>query len=175
MNSKMRDKIFFVVQGFLKYNAFNSGVKLRAIFYKPFFKKFGKHVQISDGVTIKYPSEFEVGSNVKIGQHCFFVGKGGLSIGDNVLIGAGSKIITSNHNFENTELPIAEQGISFEKVLIEEDVWLGFDVKVLGGSIIRKGTIVGTNSLINGNEFPSMSIVAGTPAKLIKTRLKRND
>lgn len=169
--SIINDKTFFIVQGFLKYNAFDFGVKLRSFFYKPFFKKLGKNVQIRDGVTIKYPSELEIGNNVKIGQYCFLVGKGGLQIGNDVLIGAGSKIITSNHNFEDVEKTITEQGISFKSVVIEDDTWLGFDVKILGGTIIRKGTIIGTNSFINNKEFPSMSIIAGSPAKIIKSRI----
>ena len=166
----MSDKLFFIVQGFLKYNAFDFGMVLRRFFYKPFFKSFGKNIQIRDGVTIKYPSEMMWGDNLKIGQHCFFVGKGGLNIGNNCMIGAGTKIITSNHNFEDVEKPMAEQGLAFEAIVIEEDVWFGFDVKVLGGSVIKKGSIVGTNSLVNAKIFAAYSIIAGTPAKLIRTR-----
>jgi acetyltransferase-like isoleucine patch superfamily enzyme len=166
----MSDKLFFIIQGFLKYNAFDFGMVLRRIFYKPFFKSFGKNIQIRDGVTIKYPSEMELGDNIKIGQQCFFVGKGGLKIGSNNLIGAGTKIITSNHNFEYTEKPISDQGLSFEPILIEEDVWFGFDVKVLGGSVIKKGCIVGTNSVVNNKKFEAYSVIGGTPAKLIRNR-----
>lgn len=166
----MKDKIFFIIQGFLKYNAFDFGVTLRRIFYKPFFKSFGKNIQIRDGVTIKYPSEIDLGSNIKIGQHCFFVGKGGLSIGDNALIGAGTKIITSNHNFQETDVPMIAQGLSFLPVIIEEDVWFGFDVKVLGGSTIKKGCVVATNSVVNQKEFEEYCVIGGTPAKLIRMR-----
>lgn len=168
----MSDRLFFIVQGFLKYNAFDFGVTLRRLFYKPFFKSFGKNVSISDGVTIKYPSEIELGSNIKIGQHCFFVGKGGLKIGSNNLIGAGTKIITSNHNHEQAGTPMFEQGLSFTPVVIEEDVWFGFDVKVLGGSVIRKGSIIGTNSVLNNKQFEPYSVVAGTPAEFIRYRNK---
>lgn len=166
----MSDRLFFIVQGFLKYNAFDFGMTLRRIFYRPFFKSFGKNIQIRDGVTIKYPSEMEWGNNLKIGQQCFFVGKGGLSIGDNTMIGAGTKIITSNHNFEDTELPMTQQGLSFKPVRIEDDIWFGFDVKVFGGSVIRKGSIVGTNTVVNNKEFEPYSIIAGTPAQLIRKR-----
>ncbi len=166
----MRDKLFFIVQGFLKYNAFDFGMTLRQFFYKPFFKSFGKNIQIRDGVTIKYPSDIEWGDNIKIGQHCFFVGKGGLKIGNNALIGSGTKIITSDHNFEDIDTPIVEQGLLFKSVYIEENVWFGFDVKVLGGSIIGKGCIVGTNAVINNKKFESFSVIAGTPAKLIRKR-----
>jgi acetyltransferase-like isoleucine patch superfamily enzyme len=166
----MKDKIFFVVQGFLKYNAFDFGMNLRSFFYRPFFKTFGKNVKIRDGVTIKYPSEIEMGDGVKIEPYCIFVGKKGLKIGNNTLIGAGTKIITSNHNHEDIDIPIAQQGLSFVKVEIGEDVWFGFDVKVLGGSVIGKGCVVGTNSLISNKVFDEYSIIAGTPAKFIRSR-----
>jgi acetyltransferase-like isoleucine patch superfamily enzyme len=166
----MKDKVFFIVQGFLKYNAFDFGMTLRRFFYKPFFKSFGKNIKIRDGVTIKYPSEIEFGNDVKIEPYCFFVGKGGLKLGNNVLVGAGTKIITSSHNFEDPTQSIREQGLSFTPVEIGDDVWFGFDVKVLGGSVVKKGSIVGTNSLINSKTFEPFSIIAGTPAKLIKYR-----
>lgn len=168
----MSDRIFFIIQGFLKYNSFDFGVTLRAFFYKPFFKSFGKQVKIRDGVTIKYPSEMEFGNNVKIEPYCIFVGKSGLKIGDNTLIGAGTKIITSTHNFENSDTPIRVQGLSFSSITIGEDVWLGFDVKVFGGSNIGKGCIVGTNTLINDKSFEPYNIIAGTPAKILRSRKK---
>ncbi len=166
----MRDRIFFIIQGFLKYNAFNFGVNLRSFFYRPFFKSFGKNIKIRDGVNFKYPSEIELGNNIKIEQHCFFVGKGGLKIGDNCLIGAGTKIITSDHIADNVSEPIFDQGLKFKEVIIENDVWFGFDVKVLAGSVIRKGSVIGTNTLVNGIEVEEYSVMAGTPARLIKKR-----
>lgn len=166
----MNDKMFFFIQGFLKYNAFDFGVKIRSFFYRPFFKSFGKNVQIRDGVTIKYPSEIEFGNNIKVGQHCFFVGKGGLKIGDNCLIGAGTKIITSNHNYEDLEKPILNQGLSFKSVVVEDDVWFGFDVKVLGGSCIQKSSIIATNSVIKNKSFEPFSIIGGNPAIVLKYR-----
>ncbi|MGE0566607.1 MAG: acyltransferase, partial [Bacteroidia bacterium] len=116
------------------------------------------------------PSDIELGSNIKIEQHCFFVGKGGLKIGDNCLIGAGTKIITSDHVADNVEEPVFNQGLKFKEVLIENDVWLGFDVKVLAGSVIRKGSVIGTNTLVNGIEVEEYAVMAGTPAKLIRKR-----
>lgn len=166
----MKDRLFFIVQGFLKYNAFEFGVLLRSLFYAPFFRSFGKNVRIRDGVSIKYPSEINIGSNIKIEHNCILVGKGGLSIGDNCLIGAGTKIITSNHNFDSLDEPVFLQGLSFKPVIIENDVWFGFDVKVLPGSEVGEGTIVGANTLINGVKIEKKSIVAGTPVRIIRKR-----
>lgn len=163
-----KDKIFFFIQAILKYNSFNLGIKLRYWLYKPFFKKFGKNIQIKDGVTFKYPSDIELENNIIIGEYCYFVGKSGLKIGNNVLIGAGSKIITSSHNYHNADKAIYEQGMNFKEVEIENNVWLGFDVKILSGSKIKEGSIVGTNSVVNSQFQEKNILIGGTPAQKLK-------
>ncbi len=165
------DKLFFTVQSFLKYNSFDFGIKLRSFFYRPFFKKMGKNIVIKDGVTFKYPSEIEIGNNCKIGEFSYFVGKGGLTIGNNFLMGAGSKIITSKHNFENIDLPIFYQGLDFEKIEIGDGVWLGFDVKIFGNSKIGNDVILGANTIVKNMKIPDYSVAVGMPAKIIRSRL----
>jgi maltose O-acetyltransferase len=164
------DRLFFIIQSCIKYNSFNWGIKLRSFLYKPFFKKFGSNIQIKDGVTFKYPSEIELGNNCKIGEFSYFVGKGGLTIGNNLLLGAGTKIITSSHNFEETDIPIFEQGLEFSPVIIGNDVWFGFDVKVFGNTDIGSGVIIGAGSIVKNMVIPDYSVVVGAPGKVIRNR-----
>lgn len=164
------DKIFFFIQSILKYNCFSYGIAARSFFYKYFFKKFGKNIQIKDGVTIKYPSEIEIGDNCIIGEFCYLVGKGGLYIGKNVLMGAGTKIITSSHNINNINVLIRNQGLSFNKIIIKDNVFFGFNVIVLGGSYIEKGCVIGALSLINKDFKQANKVIVGIPGKIIKNR-----
>lgn len=165
-----KDKIFFFIQSLLKYNSFNFGIKLRSLLYKKFFKNFGVNIQIKDGVTFKYPSEIEIGNNCVIGEYCYIVGKGGLQIGNDVLIGSGTKIVTSEHNFTNMSFLIREQGLSFVPIRIENNIWIGFNVVILAGSKISEGSIVGANSLINRSFHEKNIILFGSPAKVYKER-----
>lgn len=166
----MSDKVFFFIQSLLKYNSFGLGIKLRALLYRPFFRKLGRNVQIKDGVTFKYPSEIEIGNNAKIGEFSYFVGKGGLKIGNNLLLGAGTKIITSSHRFEDIETSMFEQALDFEPIEIGNDVWFGFDVKVFGNTKIGNGVIMGANTIIKNTEIPDLAVVAGIPGKIVKYR-----
>lgn len=165
-NFVFNDRIFFIIQGMVKYIPFDWGVKMRSLLYRRFFKKFGKGVRIKDGTTFKFPSEIEIGDNCTIGEFCYLVGKSGLKIGDNLLMGSGSKIITSNHVFATREKPMSDQGISFVPVVLESDIWLGFDVKILAGSYIAKGCIVGTGALINRSFMEPYKILLGMPATI---------
>ncbi len=167
---KSKDKLFFFIQSLLKYKSSALGLFCRKHTYKFFFKHAGKNIRIRDGVTIKYPSDIEIGDNCYIGEGCYLVGKGGLKIGNNFLMGAGSKVITSNHNFDDLDVPINQQGLTFNEIEIGDNVWLGFDVKVFGGSTIGNDSIVGANSLVNKKFLEKGAVLVGIPAKVIKVR-----
>lgn len=166
----MSNQIFFLLQSILRYFPFKLGLYLRRTLYRPFFKKLGRGVRIFDAVVIKYPDQIEIGDYVTINQFCYVVGLGGLSIGDNVMMGAGSKIATTKHNFQAVDVPMAKQGLSLEKIIIADDVWMGFNTVILGGSEINKGCIVAANSVVNSKSFETYSIIGGVPANIIGKR-----
>jgi len=94
-----------------------------------------------------------------------------LTIGNYALIAAYCYIVAGgSHHFDNTEVPIILQpSISKGGVVIQDDVWLGAGVKVLDGSSIGKGVIVGAGAVVSGN-LPPYCVAVGIPAKVIKKR-----
>ena len=69
---------------------------------------------------------------------------------------------------------MCKQGFSEKKqVIIEDDVWIGRNVTMTPGRIIKKGSIVAACAVLTKN-FPEYSIVGGNPAKLIKSRNNEN-
>lgn len=170
MKTSTKNKIFFYLQSIIKNISLPGFEKLRTSLYRPFFKELGKNVQLQDGITFKYPSDIIIKDNCKIGAYCFIVGLGGLEIQKYSLIGSGTKIVTSTHNTDKIDIPIYYQGLSTKPILIEEDVWLGFNSIILGGSTIRKGSIIGASAVITGKEIPEYSIAVGIPFKIIGSR-----
>lgn len=67
------------------------------------------------------------------------------------------------------ELPIREQGVTREGIIIEDDCWLGSGVKVLDGVTIGKGCVIGANSVVT-KDIPPYSVAVGAPARVIKKR-----
>ena len=55
-------------------------------------------------------------------------------------------------------------------VVIEDDVWLGTQSVILDGVTIGKGSIIAAGAIVNIS-VPPYSIVAGVPAKIIKSRI----
>jgi acetyltransferase-like isoleucine patch superfamily enzyme len=169
----MKNKVFFFIQAVLRYFPYKLGIQMRNWLYPPFFKHYGANVRIFDSVVIKFPNDIEIGDHVTINQFCYIVGKGGLHIGNYTMIGAGSKITTTSHEFHDISKPMAQQGISVLPIILEEDIWLGFNVVLVGGVQIGKGSIAAAGSVVLGKTYPPYSILGGVPASIIRSRLDK--
>ncbi|MDH5798084.1 MAG: hypothetical protein OEZ19_05925 [Paracoccaceae bacterium] len=115
----------------------------------------------------------QVGIDVEVGRHCTLnpgsVVRGVVRIGNDVRIATGAQILGFNHNYDDLERPIWQQGLSRKGVIIEDDCWIGANSLVLDGVRIGAHAIVGAGAVVSKdvNEF---TIVAGNPAKPIKSR-----
>lgn len=77
-------------------------------------------------------------------------------------------ILTVNHEFSRTDIPMRLQGISEKKpVIIEDDVWIGIRSITMPGVVISKGSIVAAGS-IGKKDVPEYCIVGGSPSKNTK-------
>lgn len=129
---------------------------------------------VDDFVKIKHvggSGNIVIGSYVYINSGTVLYSGNGIEVGDNVLIGPNCSITPANHEFGNKNKPIREQGFKQSKggIIIEDDVWIGANVVILDGTIIRRGAIIGANSLVN-SEIEEYSINYGTPCRKIGYR-----
>lgn len=104
-----------------------------------------------------------VGKNVFINACCRFQDQGGITIGDNTLIGHNTTIVTLNHDFN----PDCRANITPKPVVIGEKVWIGSDCTILPGVTIGDGAIIGAGSVVT-KSVSQNTIVAGNPAVIIK-------
>lgn len=110
-----------------------------------------------------------IGNNSGLGINCKV--RGPLTIGDDVMMGPDVMIFVSNHQTSRTDIPMRGQGsTSRKRVIIEDDVWIGARVIILPGVKIGKGSIIGAGAVVT-KDVPQYSVVAGNPAKIIKSRL----
>ncbi len=87
-----------------------------------------------------------------------------ITIGENVRIAPYTLILDSDFHDVNNHF---SDGVS-KPIVIEDDVWLATRCTVLKGVTIGKGAVVATGALVT-KDVPAYSIVAGVPAKVIKT------
>lgn len=141
------------------------GVYLRVGFYRFSLKACSPDAVISFAVLLSQ-TDIDIGSGAYIGPQCN-IGK--CAIGKDTLLGSGVHIMSGKgqHNFEQLDVPIREQGGSFVKITIGQNCWIGNGALIM--SNIGSNCIVAAGSVVINN-IPDNTIVAGNPAKIIKTR-----
>ncbi len=138
---------------------------IRKIATKMLFNHCGKNVDI--GRKIKMSFKLSIGNNSGIGDNAYFQGK--VMIGDNVMIGPECMFIAINHNFEDLNIPMNQQGEKEKEIVVGNNVWIGARCTILAGTVIEDGAIIAAGAVVRG-VVKKNSIVGGVPAKLIKYR-----
>ena len=128
--------------------------------------KLGHNVTIYPNVMFWGDGEIVIGDNVDIGNGTVIYASksGGVTIGNNTNIAAQCYIIDMDHGIKEGEL-ICNQENTVEEVTIGSDCWIAAGCKVLKGSHIKDGTVIGALSLVKG-EIPENAIAFGIPAKV---------
>ena len=129
----------------------------------------GPGTRILRHVVVYYPENLNLGGQVSIASNCQLNAIGGLTIGDNVLIGPGTYIWTQNHKFEDPIIPIRLQGSEVSPVMIEDDVWIAAGCVILPGVTIGKGSVVAAGAVVTRTAAP-FSVIAGVPARRMSVR-----
>ena len=104
-----------------------------------------------------------VGRNTNIAAYC------PVTIGADVMIAPYCHINSCNHCFGRRDIPISQQGLAPEPIVIGDGAWIGTHVVVLAGVTIGEGAIIGAGSVVT-KDVPSYQIWAGVPARYIKDR-----
>lgn len=120
---------------------------------------------------INYPCKFS--TNTYIGDYCNFNGlridgNGRVQIGDYFHSGKEVLLIPDIHNYEGTRIPYDEHIIEKE-IVIDDFVWIGSRVTILGGVHIGEGAIIQAGSTVV-SDIPACAIAGGHPATVFKYR-----
>ncbi len=122
--------------------------------------KIGDNSFIGDGTRIWSGESVEIGSNVLISHNVNIIDSNSHEINHDERAKGFKKIILSGH-------PHLKGNIKTSPIIIEDYVWINFNVIILKGVTIGKGAIIGAGSVVLQNVEP-FTLVAGNPAKFIK-------
>ena len=139
----------------------------------------GGQITVGDDCEIRHHAVLEVSGryngSIVIGNHCvigignWLQGSGRIQIGNDVIIGPYVAIVSTNHCFEDVDIPLANnlcrQGRWSLRRMSGSEHTLP-SLKTFGSEHTQ---LLGANSFVN-KDVPPYSIVVGTPAKVIRSR-----
>ncbi|AFV98011.1 hypothetical protein B649_08495 [Candidatus Sulfuricurvum sp. RIFRC-1] len=135
------------------------------------FLHFGDNAEFRVGGYAVFCSQIEIGNNVIIRPNTMLFADeyAKIIISDNVMIGSGAHFYVNNHKYDDTTIPIIEQGYYPSKdILVKEGAWIGANAIILPGVIIGKNSVIGAGSIVT-KSLPDGVVAAGNPARIIKT------
>lgn len=113
-------------------------------------------------------SYIKLGDNVGIGEYAYLGGSGGLTIGNDCIIGQYFSCHPENHNFKNADVLIRHQGVRRQGIFIGQNCWIGSKVSILDGVSIGDNCVIAAGAVLT-QSFPSNSLIGGVPARLISS------
>ena len=125
---------------------------------------------IDSSVRVLTPLFTDFGRHLSIGKHVFlnrgvmFTDLGSIRLDDHVLIGPFARLLTVNH----PESPTKRGGVETAPIHVGRNAWIGAGATVLPGVTIGEDAIVAANATVT-RDVPPRTIVAGTPARIIRT------
>lgn len=167
---------YFIYQSFasklpISYELFGGiSKRIRFSIARRFIRSCGANVNFEKGA--KFGSDLVIGDYSGVGINAQI--SRDVSIGKFVMMAPDVVILTTAHQHSRTDIPMQHQGhMETKHVSIEDDVWIGQRAIILPGVTIGKGSIVGAGAVVT-KSCPPFSIVAGNPAKIIKSRLSNS-
>ena len=127
---------------------------------------FPENLVLLSPFTADYGKNIKLGKNVFVNINNYFMDGATIEIGDHVFIGPSCGFYTANHPLDYTN---RNQGL--EKALpikVGDNCWFGANVSVMPGVTIGSGCVIAAGAVVT-KDMPGNSLIAGIPAKVIKT------
>lgn len=150
--------------------------------YRQQFKSIGSHVVFDPRTSVITYAHTSIGSHVFIGARAWFSGgaQAPIHIGSFVMLGPHVTMLCGDHDIDQLGLPMAlitdtnKLPARSKGITIEDDVWIGANATLLKGVNIGRGAVVAAGSVVT-KHVPAFTVVAGTPARVVRDRFSVKD
>ena len=108
-----------------------------------------------------------IGNGVFFNENNKLVCHNSIEIGDDCLFGPNVCVYDSDHAFSDHNALIRDQGYTMKEIILDKDVWVGAGSVITKGSIVGSHTVIGACTVVRG-ELKRNCVYAGNPVRLIK-------
>lgn len=132
----------------------------------------GKNTRIEGTGNLRFLGRgMQVGNNVGLGCNSFYGCAGGISIGDDTIIGNFVSFHAENHQTKDPKTLIRLQGVTHKGIQIGRNCWIGAKATILDGVVLEDGCVVAAGAVVTAGLYRGNGIYGGVPARFIKSRI----
>lgn len=123
---------------------------------------------MAPGVDLGPDPVLRIGDRVVLGRGSHVIADVRLTIGDDCFFGPGVYVTTTNHSYDDPDVPIGKQWPRSEPVEIGPGSWIGTGAVILPGARLGRNVVVAAGAVVRG-EVADHTVVAGMPARPVRT------
>jgi acetyltransferase-like isoleucine patch superfamily enzyme len=139
------------------------GLLIRWVAYRCLLGELKSFARIYSGVYFTHTYGIRIGRDFAINTGSLLDGRGGITIGDSVMIGPYVVIVSSQHQFIHPEIAMTSLNHIMMPVNIGNDVWIGAHSVIRGGITIGQGAVIAAGAIVT-RDVGEYKIVGGVPA-----------
>ena len=155
-----------VVRDYLSFNSvyYDGGSFLKFLYFR-YFASSKRKVYWPVHSSSEVRGCVFVGKGARVGHrpNCIIQGRGKIFIGDYVGVGPNCVIISGNHSLTN------QSDVVKKETIIGDNCWIASSCNILAGVVLGPRTVVGAGSVVTKSFPEGYCVIAGNPAKIIKT------
>lgn len=176
----------FIYTGFYKrfFHSFGYGSLITPCFrllIGPQYISIGQNASLGSNIQLtawdnylnhSFKPQIIISDNCSIGDDSHITAINKIIIKENVLTGKKILITDNAHGMSDRNMldiaPLKRPLYTKGGIVIEENVWIGEKVSICGNVRVGRGCIIAANSVVT-KDIPPYCVVAGSPAKIVKT------
>ncbi len=141
----------------------------RVLSFKNSIASCGEHLNLLGYPEIISAENLVIGNDCKINSSVYINARSGVTIGNDVTLSHGAKIISTGYDIEQWVNTSKKIHIDNTPVYIGNHCWIGTDAVILPGvKITGEYVVIGAGAVVTKDITESRVIVAGVPATVIK-------
>ena len=158
-----REQVVFLTND---YNStYGKPKEVREALLRNLLKGIGENVHFEPNFRCEFGFNITIGNNFFANFDCIMLDGNLITIGDNVLLGPRVGLYTANHALDPQERLMG--GCYAHPIVIEDNVWVGAGVHIMGGVTVGRNSVIGAGSVVT-KSIPENVIAAGVPCKVIR-------
>lgn len=143
----------------------------------------GENSTFGRGTVFWSPNKMTIGNNIYIGKYCTL--QADIVMGNNIEIANNVGLIGKyDHDYSKVGVSIkdapwiGDSTYDFkgkaQKIIIEDDVWIGYGAIIFTGVHVHRGAIIAAGSVVT-HDVPAYAIVGGNPVRVLGHRFTEEE